>query len=297
MRRGRILILLGLILAVGTAAAVFILLQGAAQQPEPEVNRVQVVVANQPIPEEEPVEGRLGLKAVPAEMVPEGAMRDLNATKGKLAAGPIPQGTIIQPALLVTPEQLALEGELGKLVEEGFEAIAFPINELSSVSYGIQPGDHVDVLMTFVFVDIDQDTQIQEPLCPPDCPGEGKSPTSISQRPRRTAQLTVQDIKVLGVGRWNYAAPPPEAQEGEEPPPAQPPSFITLMVSPQDALVLKLARELGANMQLAVRAQDDRQVFSTQQVTLDYIMARFGVEVPVKQPYAIGVLSPGEAAE
>ena len=57
MRRGRILILLGLILALGTAAAVFVLLQSTAAPTEgPQVERDEVVVAIQPIAEDEPVE-------------------------------------------------------------------------------------------------------------------------------------------------------------------------------------------------------------------------------------------------
>jgi Flp pilus assembly protein CpaB len=59
------------------------------------------------------------------------------------------------------------------------------------------------------------------------------------------------------------------------------------MLAPQDALVLKLAREYGASIDLAVRAQDDHQQFTTQQVTLDYILARFAVTLPAKQPYTI----------
>jgi Flp pilus assembly protein CpaB len=66
------------------------------------------------------------------------------------------------------------------------------------------------------------------------------------------------------------------------------------MLSPQDALVLKLAREYGASIQLAVRAQDDHQTFTTQQVTLDYILARFGISVPNKQPFSL--LAPIEEA-
>jgi Flp pilus assembly protein CpaB len=300
MRRGRILILLGLILAVGTAAAVFILLQGATQQAAaPEVARKSVVVAAQPIPEGEPVDGRLEVKDVPVEVIPEGALFDLSHTTGMLAAGPIPQGTIVQPDLLISPQQLASQGELGKLVEVGFEAVAFPIDELSSVSYGIQPGDDVDVLMTFSFVDVDQDSQILQPICPPQCPsvtGEEQGALSTDQRSRLVAQLTVQDARVLGVGRWSFAAPAPEATstppQGETPQ-AEPPEYITLMLSPQDALVLKLAREYGASIDLAVRAQDDHQVFTTQQVTLDYVLARFGISLPAKQPYGIENLGRG----
>jgi len=294
MRRGRILILLGLILAIGTAAAVFVLLQGATQPAGPaEVEREEVVVAAQPIPEDDPVEGRLEVKAVPVEMIPEGTLRSLDGTAGMLAAGPIPQGAIIHPDLLVSPQDLAREGKLGKLIEEGFEAVAFPIDELSSVSYGIQPGDRVDILMSFPFVDVDQEQQIIEPLCPPSCPeaaGETQAALSTDQIPRLVAQLTLQDAAVLGVGRWTYQPPLPEegdkTKDGKTPE-AEPPQFITLMLSPQDALVLKLAREYGASIELAVRAQNDHQLFTTQQVTLDYILARFGISQPAKQPYGL----------
>jgi pilus assembly protein CpaB len=293
MRRGRILILLGLILAGGTALAVFVLLRGAQQQPAAEVERVEVVIAKQPIAEDEAVEGKVELRPMPKDSVPEGAIRSLDSVVGLLAAGPIPQGTILHPDLLISPLELAQEGQLGKIVEEGLVAVAFPINELSSVSYGIQPGDHVDVLMTFFFIELDQDLQAKAPACPPLCPGaEGQMVVEAGgQYPRLATQLTVQNVEVLGVGRWAYAPQPTEeqvqaAEEGEAIP-QQPPSYITLMLTPQDALVLKLARESGSSIELAVRAEDDLQLFTTQQVTLDYILARFGVSMPAKQPYAI----------
>jgi pilus assembly protein CpaB len=292
MRRGRILILLGLILAGGTALAVFVLLRGA-QQPPDQVERVEVVIAKQPIAEDEAVEGKVELRPMPKDSVPEGAIRSLDSVVGLLAAGPIPQGTILHPDLLISPLELAQEGQLGKIVEEGLVAVAFPINELSSVSYGIQPGDHVDVLMTFFFIELDQDLQAKAPACPPLCPGaEGQMVVEAGgQYPRLATQLTVQNVEVLGVGRWAYAPQPTEeqvqaAEEGEAIP-QQPPSYITLMLTPQDALVLKLARESGSSIELAVRAEDDLQLFTTQQVTLDYILARFGVSMPAKQPYAI----------
>lgn len=292
MRRGRILILLGLILAVGTAAAVLVILQSTPSE-APEIELEDVVVAVQPIAKDEPVEGRIEVRPMPMEYIPEGALRSVEGTEGLLAAGPIPQGTIIHPDLLITPVQLMQEGELGKLVEPGLVAIAFPIDELSSVSYGIQPGDHVDVLMTFFFVDLDQDTQVKEPICAPLCPGpEGEQEALLTdQRPRLASQLTLQDIEVLGVGRWLQEETPPEEADNQartgEPVPVELPQYVTLMVTPQDALVLKLAREYEASIDLAVRAQDDAQQFVTQQVTLDYILARFGVSLPAKQPYSL----------
>ncbi|MGD8517756.1 MAG: RcpC/CpaB family pilus assembly protein, partial [Anaerolineae bacterium] len=199
--------------------------------------------------------------------------------------------------MMLSPQEAMMEGELGKLVEVGKIAVAFPIDELSSVSYGVKPGDYVDLLITFSFVDIDQETQIQEPLCPIECPGvvtgeEGGTVfEAAAQIPRLVSQLTVQDAAILGVGRWLEQPVSTEEQqrqeeEGEAPQPKVP-EYVTLMVTPQDALVLKLAREYGASIDLAVRAQDDHQAFVTEQVTLDYVLARFGVSLPGKQPYTI----------
>jgi Flp pilus assembly protein CpaB len=64
------------------------------------------------------------------------------------------------------------------------------------------------------------------------------------------------------------------------------------MLAPQDALVLKLAREHDASIDLAIRAKDDTQDFATQQVTLDYILSRFGISVPAKREYTIEGLAP-----
>ena len=294
MRRGRILILLGLILAIGTAAAVYVVVNSMEPSQTREIVLEDVVVAIQPIAEEESVEGRIGLVAWPKDYIPEGAYRSLEGTGDLLAAGPIPQGAAIHPSMLISQVELAQQGELGKLVEPGLVAVAFPVNELSSVSYGVRPGDHIDVLMTFFFMDIDQETQIVEPICAPFCPssegGTQEAALGAAQLPRPAAQLTVQDIQVLGVGRWAQELTPEQEQaqaESDEPVPVELPRFITVMVTPQDALVLKLAREMEAKIDLAVRAEDDAQQFTTQQVTLDYILARFGISLPTKQPFTL----------
>jgi Flp pilus assembly protein CpaB len=300
MRRGRVLILLGLILAIGAAAIVFMLLQTTAQAPTvAEVPREEVVVAKQPIAEDEPVAERLEVREVPSEMVQEGALRTLDGTQTMLAKGPIPQGSIVYQEMLQTPEEQMAEGNLSQLVEAGHVAMAFPITELSSVSYGIQPGDYVDVLMTLAFIDVDQETQMEQPICPPLCPTGGETQAQAQaggQLERLVAQVTLQDILVLGVGRWlNEVEPPPEqtAPGADEGTAAIPPEYITLMLEPQDALVLKLAREQGASIDLAVRNVDDHQTFQNiQQVTMDYIMARFGISLPPKHEYTIELLQP-----
>jgi pilus assembly protein CpaB len=287
-------------LAIGTAAAVYVVVQGFDQAQTTEVEFEQVVVARQPIAEDEPIAGLVGLADMPKDYVPQGALRSLEGTEELIAAGPIPENAVIHPSMLISLAELAQEGALGKLVEPGLLAVSFPINELSSVSYGIRPGDHIDVLMTFSFMDIDQETQVTEPICAPFCPSpEGQTQAALgAQIPRAAAQLTLQNIQILGVGRWAQETTPEQeqAQTGEAVQ-VELPQYITLMVTPQDALTLKLARELGAKIELAVRSEEDTQTFATQQVTLDYIMARFGVTLPARQPYTLESLAAGAASE
>jgi len=299
MRRGRLLILIGLILACGTAAIVFVLLQNMQKMPETTpITTEEVVIAAQPIEEGQPTEGRLAMKAVDVNIIPGGALRSLDGTTGLLTKIRIDQGTIVTSAMLETKEEQMARGQVGQLVEPGYVAMAFPISELSSVSYGVQPNDLVDIMVTFVFVELDTETQSKEPLCPPICPAAegGQASASADQIPRYAAQLTLQKVRVLGVGRWQYMAPTPEPGQqtgGDTATTAgEPPQYITLMLAPQDALVLKLAREHKASIDLAIRSKDDTQDFATQQVTLEYILSRFGVSLPEKQEYTIEGLAP-----
>jgi len=287
-----------LILACGTAAVVFLLLQNVSETPTERIKTEQVVVVAQPLKEGELVDGRLEVKAMPAP-VPEDALRgeDLTGTTGMLAKADLSQSTIVTRGMLQTKEELMAKSQLGNLVEVGYVAVAFPVSELSSVSYGVQPNDLVDILVTFAFIDVDTETQSKTPLCPPICPaggGEEAALTSVSQIPRLATQLTLQKVRVLGVGRWTYqvqteAETQAQTTQGEEPV-VQPPDYITLMLLPQDALVLKLARETQASIDLAVRQREDLQDFTTQQVTLEYLMTRFSISVPTRHDYAIDLL-------
>jgi Flp pilus assembly protein CpaB len=286
-----------LILACGTAAVVFLLLQNVSKTPATaEVKTEKVVVVAQPLKEGELVDGRLEVadRAVP---VPEDALRTLDGTTGMLAKADLGQNTIVTAGMLQTKEEQMARSQLGNLVEVGYVAVAFPISELASVSYGVQANDQVDILITFAFIDVDNETQTKSPLCPPICPAAGGETTTVEagQIPRLATQLTLQKVRVLGVGRWDYkpvAAAENQTQQGQEPV-VEPPEYITLMLLPQDALVLKLARETQASIDLAVRQREDSQDFATQQVTLEYLMTRFSISVPTKHDYAIELLPSG----
>ncbi|MER3514924.1 MAG: hypothetical protein C4310_11530 [Chloroflexota bacterium] len=75
------------------------------------------------------------------------------------------------------------------------------------------------------------------------------------------------------------------------------PNVITLALSQQDALVLKYAQEASASITLVLRRNGDEGQVSTTSVTLQYLMDRFGIEVPPKLPFGMesGGARPGSA--
>jgi pilus assembly protein CpaB len=324
MRRGRLLIL-GVILAMATAVIVLIALSrgGGGGVPTPPPNEPgtptsvplqKVWVALQPIPRGgEFVPGTLGLRDWPTSNVPPDVIGDQSETVGRVAARDIFQGEPILRTMLTakgTTNQAAL------LVPQGRVAVAFPIDEQSSVAYAIQPGDYVDVLIMASFIDLDTEFQTELPnlvsffttattgtvtLSTPVDRGRIETPPGLppdassvvfpreAQRPRRVAQLTVPAAKVLRMGPWievPSAATPTPAATGQPPAPPPPPQIVTLAVEPQDALVLLWARKSEMYMELALRAPGSEEArYQPEAVTLQYMLTRFNIAVPPKLEY------------
>jgi Flp pilus assembly protein CpaB len=172
MRRGRLLILLGITLGLATAVIVLVVLTrqtGLTPTPttRPEAGTAtpvptqKVWVALQPIPRGgDFVEGTLGLRDWPSTNVPPTVIGDISETIGRVAAVDIVQG---QPILRSMLAEKGAAGQAALLIPEGRVAVAFPINQQSSVAYAIQPGDFVDVLIVASFIDFDQDFQTMLP--------------------------------------------------------------------------------------------------------------------------------------
>jgi pilus assembly protein CpaB len=331
MQRGRLLIILGIILGLATLGALAFLFLGSGAgsllaEPTPtapaEINTdqgiptTQVIVALQPIGRgSQFVRGSIGRRDWPANNVPPDTIADEAETIGKIAKTEIVQGQVIVRSMLA---DIGEGGDASFLVPTGQVAIAYPINRQTSVSYAIQPGDYVDILVTAFFVDVDEEFQTRLPnkinfffpitdqttgdevsvtVTEPFDEGRfavtsGDLPAIVGPReaqvPRRVAQLTVQAAKVIRVGPWIEPPPPPppeEQQEGEEVPTPTPnlPDVVTLAVTPQDALVLLWLRQSGIYSEMALRAAGEENAdHLTEAVTLQYMLTRFNIAVPPK---------------
>jgi Flp pilus assembly protein CpaB len=113
----------------------------------------------------------------------------------------------------------------------------------------------------------------------------------------RLAQLLLQDVEVYRVGAWLIPTPTPAAEgaEVEEAPQPEPvrSKTLTLLLTQQDALVLKFARESGATIDLVLRGLDEHETVRTETVSLQYVMTRFDITMP-PEPWRFVVSGPAE---
>lgn len=122
----------------------------------------QVVVAVQNIPRGTIIEpDRVTTIRFPAESIPSGAFAEIDDVVGLIAATDIFSEELIIARKLV--QDFSSLGRVGSdaaaILDPGRVAVAVPMDRITSVAYALQPGDRVDVIVSMLFVDIDQDFQ------------------------------------------------------------------------------------------------------------------------------------------
>ena len=324
MNRSRVLILLGILLLVGAIAVLVIFPQVLANQqptetptPTPEVLTTELLVAAQNIPR--------GAVISPDAVVPSKwpndslPPADLITTDPQKVVGKIARTDVLrgQPMLssLITADPKALAatgGDASLFIPAGKVAMAFPIDKLTSVGYAIGTGDHVDVIVSFAVVEVDQEGQfpvmpfnrdmvdelVSAGLQPAEAVARvlGKLDTA-SIRPRLLSQLTLQNVEVLHVGEWPVGgilpqitptlSPDRQAERQAElgTPTATPPrpDMVILLVDQQQALILQwLQQEGNVALNLVLRGAGDNAPVSTDTVSYQYILTNFNITIPPK---------------
>lgn len=314
----------------------------------------QVVVAVQPRKRGEAIiTGTFSLAPWPKSSVDslQIFITDPAQLEGKVARVPILQGEPILITMLVDDliNEVAAHGsDISAQIPAGKVAISLPYDKNNGVSLGIRDGDHVNVIVSWALVDIDQNFQTVLPnrsaVVEPPNPegilpnlgttdvsvvrnadlarlGRGEDGVNISndfyvvpaeaQRPRFVTQGIIQDAIVLHLGDFGPdipfvpPTPTPVPQEGTPtaaPPPTPtpiPPATITLLVSPQDALVLNYVNRLMERYPASIvvtfvlRSALDNGVAQdpTNSVTLQYMFETYNIALPAKLNY--GPANPG----
>jgi pilus assembly protein CpaB len=286
MRRGRVFIYLAFIIILALVA--FVVVYQRFLQPPPTSQTeapvatpetVSVVVLTQRVPRGTAIDGNvLGSIPVARDLVIQGMFTSPDQVLGRQAKFDLESGIPLTSGMLVdSAEQLSATGSMAALsIPRGMVAVSIPISRLSSVAYAPQSGDHVNVIISLMLVDVDSDFQSKLPnqagiVIAPGTIGEegpnyltaqisggtetgtavgkaeliaGLGQTAYSlpsepQRPRLVSQSLLQDVMVLKVGNFPYEGQvqPQPTPEGEQPAEGQPADQAAVTTVPEPDVI------------------------------------------------------------
>lgn len=304
MRRGgRLLIVLGIVVAAVAALLGYLVLQGQSisnPQPISQATAVpvtrQVVSALIDIPNNTVLtetETFLTLTDIPETQFnasPNDYFTNFSELQNKLTLRSIPVNDIIRKADVIDAG-LSLKIPTPAPNEPRPKAYPFQVNNLTGVADQIQPGDFVDVLASF---------EIKQTIIRPGVNDEGQPQLVEQEFIERSTKTLVQNVQVLQIQRPQLApegtptpgpSGPPESDESGQPvgtSTEQTPAntlrtgnwVLLLAVTDQEAEIIKFSLENGLGVTLVLRGRGDTAVETTNGVTQKILVSQFGLPVP-----------------
>jgi Flp pilus assembly protein CpaB len=169
MRRGRVFFLLALIIVIALGLVYLVYSRGLLfGQPSATSEANVPVFTSTPIPTTKVVvvtqrvmrgdtisEDKLDLVDYQADLVLPIMYTEVNQVAGKMARYTMDPYTVVTSALITDSPDTEQGSDDALFISPGMVAISIPITRLSSVSYAPQRGDHVNVIVTMLFVDLD----------------------------------------------------------------------------------------------------------------------------------------------
>ena len=289
-RSNRLVILVGVLLAVLAFVGMVILLNGeGGEGPNgPEVVTVRALVATEDIDNgEEVTPDKVELRDdFQAGQVIGTPFTDVSQVFGQPALFDIPAGSQVpREALgLGGPGDVCIECQL----EPGEKAVAFQVDRVTGLDFLVQPGDHIDIVLS-------QQIQVLQPTQDSldDPTGPQRFETIPGLENARTVKTILQDKRVLYVSATRAEElEPTEDTNGDgviddnDAPPAQAAIDSVIIIfagTDQDAEVIKFAQnalgEQGA-LTAVVRHADDDAVETTTGITIDALVEDYGLRIP-----------------
>jgi len=291
----RVLFLLLLVVVLGGGAAAFLLLsqqQQGGETPPPDTTPVVVEVLPTPVPVEFveivvaiqdlprgiviPEDG-VALRPWPKEAAPNNAIEGQDGLRSVI--GKIARTDIVREAPVLFNQLVEDLGKIGRkgsdaaaVLPTGLVAVAVPVDRLTNVANAPMSGDYVDIILSFLFVDVDEEFQSRLPnritLTTLKQDGSLEFQTGIEgrvepsgdfpfpivvgpsevQRPRLVTQRTIQTAFVVHVGefppdgdflmRRPTPTPVPTQDPNAEGGPTPPPPPPTPTTPPKDIITL-----------------------------------------------------------
>jgi len=252
-RIGVVLVVVGLLLALGVGVFVYLQAEQAAEIAR-RTPTVEVVIATADLPERVAIPASsLAITKVPADLLPVEASAKLENVVGKY-----PLTRIYKNEVLIQSKLADTSGRTGPsfALKEGMVAVAFSGGDLLSSTGAIRAGDRVDILLTLPLTRTGA-TGAQ--------PSAGQAEMASAPIPQVT-QTLVQNVEVLQVGGFPSGNQQDAAAAGKG---------ITFQVGHQDALILKWAKDSGGMIDLVLRHPSDTSEVSTESITANYVIKKY----------------------
>lgn len=224
-RRGIILLVLAMALGLTATLATRSFLQKSGPK---EIETLPVATTRLEVPIGTALtERHLKTVAWPKDHMPEGAISDLSKVRGRVVRRPLAAG---EPVLELSLLPEGSDGGLPAVIEDKRRAVSVKVDPVIGVAGFVEPGSHVDVLVTLRRID--------------------------SKPPLPYSKIVLQDIPVLAIDQKLE-----EAENGDP----ELVSVVTLEVNPEQSEKLIYAAHEG-KLQLALRSAADKEVVKTKPV-------------------------------
>lgn len=276
-RSNRLVILVGVLLAVLAFVGIVILLNQGTTPGQAETLKTKVLVAKQAIDIGTKVTPDLvEVKEVEPAAVSGTPLGDPSQVGGRPAIVAVPAGSQVSKETFGAGNVLV---DISSQLKAGEKAVTLQLDRTTGVDFLVKPGDLIDVV-------ISQDVQVLQPAA-----------DSTDQNPRfepvagltnaRTVKTVLQNKRVLYVSQsraTQTAATPSPGTEGTTQAQQFTESVIIVFAgTDQDAELVKFAQrdlnEKGA-MTVTIRATDDTAVEETTGLTIDSLVSKYGLPVP-----------------
>ncbi|HEX5466878.1 MAG TPA: Flp pilus assembly protein CpaB [Candidatus Limnocylindrales bacterium] len=300
-RSNRLLILLGIVLAVIAFGAVLLLTQGPRGTTDsttsPTPRPVTALVATQAIPLGTTVTEAMVTKktfsGADVGIVPGDYLRDASQVNGLIMRSDVLSGDVIT-ASDFNAVTTTSNADLVRRLKKGFRAMAVQVDQVTGVGTLIQPGDHVDVVLSMEGTDkkfpvVEEVARTQEGQ-PPQVVRNFKAyaPELLNAT---SIKVLVQNATVVGV---EFPPPPTQTNTQTQSSPTPAPSaaqpggagtslngqqeLAILALTPQQVELVRFA-QLDGNLSLVLRstADADSPPDATTGVTLSVLVSKYQV--------------------
>jgi len=212
-RSNRLVILVGVLLAVLAFVAIVILLNQEDPDAEtPEAVEVTVLVANQDIAIGDAVTPDLVSELqIPPEAEQETALRSVTQVSGQQSLFAIPEGS------QVTAEAIGIGGggiiDIDAMLEPGEKAVTFQVDRVTGVDFLVKPGDSIDIVLS-QSISVLQETADSAANEDPEAPPRFEAVTGLENQ--RTVKAILQDKRVIYVSNTRAIQPEPTEDTNQD---------------------------------------------------------------------------------